>query len=165
MKTLICSLLIASCIFSSCTKEETIVEDYLVATLYYRLEMIDLDSTVMYSNIVASKTPVVLTQSRDQGIEIPSSDNDDDDDDEPKNYCLRYPNSIKCKTLPSLLSYFKIDRTGSNYVTLKWKSLDETNFKAYNVQRSRDAKVYKSIAQVKPTGSMSEYLYTDKLNK
>ena len=162
MKTLISSVFVASCLFTSCTKEEVIPEDFVVATLYYRLEMVDLDSTKVYSNIVSTKTPITFTQSKIQGIEIPTSDNDDDYS--PKNYCLKYPKSIRCKTLPALLEYFKLDRVGSEYVTLKWKSLDETNFKAYHVQRSRDAKTYKNIAEVKPKGS-SEYTYTDKLNK
>lgn len=167
MKTLISSLLIAACLFSSCTKEEVITEDFVVATLFYRLEMVDLDSTKVYSNIVATKTPITLTQSKIQGIEIPTSDNDDEDDDDdetPKNHCKKYPNSLKCKTLPVLLEYFKLHKIGSGYVTLKWKSLDETNFKVYNIQRSRDAKTYKNIAEIKPKGS-SEYTYTDKLNK
>ena len=163
MKILISSLLIASCLFVSCTKEETIVEDYIVATLYYRLEMVDLDSTIAYSNIVATKTPITFTQSKIQGIELPTSDNDDDDDDDDKkNFCEKHPNSIKCRTLPVLLEYFKIDKAGSNYVTLKWKSANESNFKVYNVQRSRDAKIYKNIGQVKPKGIISEYIYIDK---
>lgn len=149
MKTLI---LLAILSLVSCTKE-VVVEDYIIATLYYRLEMVDLDSTISYSKIVATKTSMV--QSR-----VP--DNDDDDDD-PKNFCQRYPNSIKCKTLPVVLEYFRIDKVGPNYVTLKWKSLHESNFKVYNVQRSRDARTYKNIGQVKPASS--EYTYTDKLNK
>ena len=165
MKVIIISLLAMSCLFSSCTKNEVIPEDFIVATIYYRLEMVDQDSTKVYSNIVATKTPITFTQSRIQGIELPTGDNDeDDDDDDKKNFCMRYPNSIKCRTLPVLLEYFKLDKIGSGYVTLKWKSLDETNFKVYNVQRSRDAKIYKNIAEINPKGS-SEYTYTDKLNK
>jgi len=161
------SLLALSYLFSSCTKEEVIAEDYIVANIFYRLEMVDIDSTTKYSNIVITRTPMTLTQSRIQGLEIPTSDGDDDGDDdyEPKNFCEKYPKSIKCRALPVLLEYFKIDKIGSNYVTLKWKSLDETNFKVYNVQRSRDAKTYKNIGQIKPTGSMSEYTYIDRLIK
>jgi len=131
------------------------VEDYLVATLYYRLEMVDVDSTISYSNIVATKTPMTFTQSKMS----------DDDDDDYKYFCVKYPNSIKCKALPVLLEYFKIDKTGSGFVSLKWRSLDETNFKAYNVQRSRDARTYKNIGTVSPIGPMREYIFTDKLNK
>ena len=160
------SLLALSYLFSSCTKEEVIVEDYIVDNLFYRLEMVDMDSTTKYSNIVITRTPMTLTQSRIQGLEIPTSDGDDDDDDyEPKNFCEKYPKSIKCRTLPALLEYFKIDKIGSNYVTLKWKSLDETNFKVYNLQRSRDAKTYKKIGEIKPMGAMTEYTYVDRLNK
>jgi hypothetical protein len=161
------SLLALSYLFSSCTKEEVIVEDYIVPNLYYRLEMVDMDSTTKYSNIVITRTPMTLTQSRIQGLEIPTSDGDDDGDDdyEPKNFCEKYPKSIKCRALPVLLEYFKIDKIGSNYVTLKWKSLDETNFKVYNLQRSRDAETYKNIGQIKPMGDMTEYTYVDRLNK
>jgi hypothetical protein len=143
------------------------VEDYIVANLFYRLEMVDIDSTTKYSNIVITRTPMTLTQSRIQGLEIPTSDGDDDDDDdyEPKNFCDKYPKSIKCRALPVLLEYFKIDKIGSNNVTLKWKSLDETNFKVYNIQRSRDAKTYKKIGEIKPMGAMTEYTYVDRLNK
>lgn len=165
MNKLIILLLILSCLFFSCTKEQVPTEDFIVVTLFYRLEMVDIDSTLAYSNIVTTKTPAPFTQSRVQGVEIPTGDNDDDEyDDDPKYFCKRYPNSIKCKALPVLLNYFKIDRAGSGYVTLKWKSLNETNFKVYNVQRSRDARTYKNIAEVKAKGS-SEYTYTDKLNK
>lgn len=165
MKVLISSVLIASSLFMSCKKESVITEDFLVATLYYRLEMVDLDSTTAYSSIAATKTPtVILTQSKIKGIEIPTDDNDDDDETS-KNHCKKYPNSIRCKPLPVLLEYFKIDRVGSNYVTLKWKSVLEDNFKAYNIQRSRDGKTFINIAQIKPKGSISEYIYTDKLNK
>jgi hypothetical protein len=160
------SLLVVSYLFSSCTKEEVIAEDYIVPNLFYRLEMVDMDSTTKYSNIVITRTPMTLTQSRIQGLEIPTSDGDDDDDDyEPKNFCEKYPKSIKCRALPVLLEYFKIDKIGSNYVTLKWKSLDETNFKVYNLQRSRDAKTYKKIGEIKPMGAMTEYTYVDRLNK
>ena len=160
------SLLVASYLFSSCTKEEVIVEDYIVPNLFYRLEMVDIDSTTKYSNIVITRTPMTLTQSRIRGLEIPTSDGDDDDDDyELKNFCEKYPKSIKCRALPVLLEYFKIDKIGSNYVTLKWKSLDETNFKVYNIQRSRDAKTYKKIGEIKPMGAMTEYTYVDRLNK
>lgn len=165
MKVLISSLLIASSLFMSCKKESVIAEDFLVATLYYRLEMVDLDSTTAYSSIAATKTPITtLTQSKIKGIEIPTDDNDDDDEPS-KNHCKKYPNSIRCKPLPVLLEYFKIDRVGSNYVTLKWKSVLEDNFKAYNIQRSRDGKTFVNIAQIKPKGPISEYIYTDKLNK
>ena len=160
------SLLVVSYLFSSCTKEEVIAEDYIVPNLFYRLEMVDMDSTTKYSNIVITRTPMTLTQSRIQVLEIPTSDGDDDDDDyEPKNFCEKYPKSIKCRALPVLLEYFKIDKIGSNYVTLKWKSLDETNFKVYNLQRSRDAKTYKKIGEIKPIGAMTEYTYVDRLNK
>ena len=163
MKTIISLFLALSFLFSSCKKDEVIVEDFIVATLYYRLEMVDLDSAKVYSNIVATKTPITFTQSKVQVMEIPTSDNDDDDDDDnPKNFCMRYPNSIKCRTLPALLEYFRIGKVGNNYITIKWKSLDETNFKTYNLQKSRDAKTYKNIAEIRPTGSMSEYIYTDK---
>lgn len=161
MKTLTSFLLILLCLFISCTKDEVITEDYIVATLYYRLEVVDLDSTVTYSSIVATKTPITFTQSRmldDDG------GNEYDDDDNPKNFCTRYPNSIKCRALPVTLEYFKIDKVGSGFVSLKWKSLNESNFKVYSIQRSRDARTYKNIAEVKPKGS-SEYIYTDKLNK
>lgn len=164
MKVLISSVLIASSLFMSCKKESITTEDYLVATLYYRLEMVDLDSTTAYSSIAVTKTPTTtLTQSKIKGIEIPTDDNDDDGPS--KNHCKKYPNSIKCKPLPVLLEYFKIDRVGSNYVTLKWKSVLEDNFKAYNIQRSRDGKTFVNLAQIKPKGSISEYVYTDKLNK
>jgi hypothetical protein len=163
IKIAISSLLIVSCLFVSCTKENPIVDDNIVSNLYYRLEIVDMDSTIVYSNIVATKIPMYLTQSKIQGIEIPTSDNDDDDS--PKNFCMKYPKSIKCKTLPVLLEYFKIDRIGSNYITLKWKSLDETNFKVYNLQRSMDARVYKNIVEIKQKGSLSEYTYINKLNK
>jgi hypothetical protein len=161
------SLLVVSYLFSSCKKEEVIVEDYIVPILYYRLEMVDMDSTTKYSSIEKTRTPMTLTQSRIQGLEIPTSDGDDDGDDdyEPKNFCEKYPKSIKCRALPVLLEYFKIDKIGSNYVTLKWKSLDETNFKVYNIQRSRDAKTYKKIGEIKPIGAMTEYTYVDRLNK
>lgn len=161
MKTLISSLLIVSCLFASCTKEEVVTEDFIVPTLYYRLEMVDLDSTIAYSNIVATKTPITMTQSKIQGIEIPTDDNEGPS----KNYCKRYPNSIACKPLPVLLEYFKLDKVGSGYVTLKWKSVLEDNFKAYNIQRSRDAKTYTNLAEIKPKGQMTEYKYIDKLNK
>jgi hypothetical protein len=147
----------------SCTKDEAIIENNSVTTLYYRLEIVDIDSAKVYSNIVATKTSINFIQSRVQNIEIPMSD--DDDDDGPKNFCMKYPNSIKCKTLPVLLEYFKIDKIGTNYITLKWKSLDETNFKVYNLQRSIDAKVYKNIVEIKQKGSLSEYTYINKLNK
>lgn len=166
MKTIISSLLVLSCLFSSCKKDDAIVEDFIIASLYYRLELVGKDSTNVYSNIIATKTPVTFIQSKVQSIEIPKDNNDDNDDDyEPKDFCMKYPNSIKCKALPVLLEYFKIDRIGSNYITLKWKSLDETNFNGYNVQRSRDAKTYTNIAQIKAKGSLSEYIYMDKIKK
>lgn len=146
----------------SCTKDEAIIENNNVTTLYYRLEIVDIDSAKVYSNIVATKTSINFIQSRIQSIEIPTDDNDDDDDDGPKNFCMKYPNSIKCRTLPVLLEYFKIDKIGTNYITLKWKSLDETNFKTYNIQISKNAKIYKSIGEVKPKGILTEYTYIDK---
>jgi hypothetical protein len=123
--------------------------------------MVDIDSSIKYSEIVATKTSVSssLTQARNTSIEIPTEDNEGS-----SNYCKNHPNSIRCKPLPVLLEYFKIDQVGSNYVRLKWKSVSEDNFKDYNVQRSRDAKTYTTVGQVIPKGP-SEYLYTDKLTK
>jgi hypothetical protein len=125
--------------------------------------MVDLDSTIAYSNIVATKIPITITQFIIQGIEIPT--NSGVGIDTSKNYCKKFPNSIACQPLPVLLEYFKLDKVGSGYVTIKWKSVLEDNFKAYNIQRSRDAKTYTNLAEIKPKGQMTEYTYTDKLIK
>jgi len=159
MKTLISALILLSCLFVSCKKDEVVTEDFIIATLYYRLEMVDLDSSIKYSEIVATKATVQeMTQSKNMGIEISNDDN------ESHNYCKKNPKSIKCKPLPVLLDYFKLDYVGSNYVRLKWKSMSEDNFKVYNIQRSRDGKNYTNIAEVKPKGP-SEYTYINKLTK
>jgi hypothetical protein len=160
MKTLISALIVVSSLFVSCKKEKVVTEDFIVATLYYRLEMVDIDSSIKYSEIAATKATVSsLTQTKNQHVEIPKESEESN-----PNYCRNHPNSIRCKPLPVLLEYFKIDQVGSNYVRLKWNSITEDNFKAYHIQRSRDGKTYTNIAEVKPKGP-SEYIYTDKLTK
>lgn len=158
MKTLISTLIIVSCLFMSCTKEEVIPEDYLVATLYYRLAMIDIDSSVKYSNVVATKIEV-------SNIVLGANGTlDTDPTEESANFCKKNPDHMKCKPLPVILDYFILDFVSDNFVRLKWKSVDESNFSRYSIERSRDAKTFKAIADIKAKGP-SEYTYTDKLIK
>jgi hypothetical protein len=142
----------------SCTKEEVIPEDYLVATLYYRLAMIDMDTSVKYSNVVAKKIEV-------SNIVLGANGTlDTDPIEESANFCKKNPDHMKCKPLPVILDYFILDFVSDKFIRLKWKSIDESNFSKYSIERSRDAKNYTNIAEVKPKGP-SEYTYTDKLTK
>jgi hypothetical protein len=141
-------------LFASCKKQEVVTEDFIVATLYYRLAMIDKDSSVKYSNVVATKTEVSSIRSGANGAL------DKDPIEEPANFCLKNPDHIKCKPLPVILEYFRLDYVGERSVRLKWKSVDETNFSKYSLERSRDAKTIKPIADIKAKGP-SEYTYTD----
>jgi hypothetical protein len=151
-------------LFTSCKKQEVITEDFIIATVYYRLAMIDKDSSVKYSNIVATKTKQVsILDITSESNSESDDDDDEDDDDEDKastKYCKKNPNSIRCKTLPVILEYFRLDYVGERFIRLKWKSTDETNFSRYSLERSRDAKTFKPIADIKAKGP-SEYTYTD----
>lgn len=155
MKTTIVTLI--SCfvmLFTSCKKQEVVTEDFIVATVYYRLAMIDKDSSVKYSNVVATKTEVSSIASGANGAL------DTDPTEESANFCKKNPDHMKCKPLPAILEYFRLDYVGDRFVRLKWKSVDETNFSRYSVERSRDAKTFKVIADIKAKGP-SEYTYTD----
>ena len=138
-KAIIALLILIMC---GCSKQNEQVNDYLVADYFYRLAIIDLDSTVKYSPIVTTK------------VEIPSESNDGN-----KSYCKRYPNSPMCKSLPVTLEYFMLSKD-SNVVTLVWKSAIEDNFDKYVVERCRDAANYKPIATIKAKGP-GVYVYKD----
>jgi hypothetical protein len=141
-------------LFTSCKKQEVVTEDFIVATLYYRLAMIDKDSSVKYSNVVATKTEVSSIVSGANGAL------DTDPEEESRNFCKKNPDHMKCKPLPAILDYFRLDYVGERFVRLKWKSMDENNFSRYSVERSRDAKTFKAVAEIKAKGP-SEYTYTD----
>ena len=155
MKTTIVTLVLCSVmLLTSCKKQEVVTEDFIIATVYYRLAMIDKDSSVKYSNIVATKTEVSNIRSSANGAL------DKDPIEESPNFCIKNPNHVKCKPLPVILEYFRLDYVGERFIRLKWKSTDETNFSRYSLERSRDAKTFKPIADIKAKGP-SEYTYTD----
>jgi hypothetical protein len=137
-------MIIALLLLGGCTKQSEPVNDYLVADYFYRLAIVDLDSTVKYSPIVTTKVT----------LEIASESNDEN-----KNYCKLHPNSPMCKALPVTLEYFMLSKD-SNVVTLVWKSAIEDNFDKYVVERCRDAVNYKPIATIKAKGP-GVYVYKD----
>ena len=142
--------IVTTLLLATCNKNDIQVNDGLIANYYYRLALIDLDSTVNYSEIVTTKMGITK-------LEIPGDANEDGKVS--KSYCRTHPNDPRCKALPVVLEYFMLSNN-NNVVTLSWKSATEDNFDRYVVERCRDAINYKPIATIKGAGP-GTYVYKD----
>ena len=60
----------------------------------------------------------------------------------------------------NILEYFTAKSDGKS-ITLEWKTLNETQFKFFEIERSASNLVFSKIATVDPKGSNSMYNYSD----
>lgn len=66
--------------------------------------------------------------------------------------------------LPITLAKFDATNQDCKNIQLSWTSLNETNFKGYEIEKSLDGKVYKSIGQIagkRNTNIKSDYVFND----
>lgn len=122
-------------LLAACQKENLVVVNNV--PVFYRIAVYDLDGTVSYSKVVATRFLEVLSESRGKGK---------DKDEE----CI----------LPLTFKYFYA-QPRSRDILLQWETSYESNIDKLVIERSFNAVDYKPIAKIPPRGANVIYSYVD----
>jgi uncharacterized protein (DUF488 family) len=148
MKTIFTFALLTLALFS-CKKNTETTSSLEQKIYFYRLSVIDVDSSMTQTPVRVAKT--------DQIVEVVGSVNDDGNETVD---CTKRPNHTKCKSLPIHMEYFEVYEENQT-VVIEWKTSLEDNVARFEVQRSEDGLNFYTSKIVSPKGP-SVYKVKDK---